>query len=426
MRVGIVGLGAAGLRAAMLLEAAGVTVSLYEARNRLGGRIHTVRKGKTVYDAGGEWLDADHRLSLALLQELGIEPDPTSSWPNKVSYEGQDCWGDTLWGDALEDDLRVEAAAREMCRDLDRVPWRNGHRREWDARTLADFLRENTNSKRGLWWVWANYRSDEGDDPERISLLGWLCGYLHYLDRDSHAMSAYRVPGGMSTIIDGMACRLDAKPHLGSVLHRVRQDGKSVCLQFDTHEVEVDRAILTLPPPALERIVFEPALNGGKRCAIEACGMSRAIKIVWEFDRAWWRDEGWNGSLLCTGPLQQLWDGSRGEAAILTAYICGEDASSLLAQASPFEAATKELTALFPQAKEHYLRGWVHDWIADPFAGGAYSHLAPGYTLAFMEHIGAREGKIHFAGEHAGTRTGFIEGSFESAERVAMEIVSGS
>ena len=71
----MIGLGAAGLRAAMLLENAGATVSLFEARKRIGGRIHTIRKGKTVYDAGGEWLDADHYRALNLLQELGIEPD---------------------------------------------------------------------------------------------------------------------------------------------------------------------------------------------------------------------------------------------------------------------------------------------------------------------------------------------------------------
>src|SRR5579862_5162326 len=197
MKVAVVGLGAAGMRAAMLLEKAGVQVSLFEARKRLGGRISTIRTGDAVYDAGGEWLDSDHRRALSLLQELGIEPDRASSWPGRLRFDGHECSADTLWSEALEDDLRVEGVAREMCRDLDVIPWKNTHRKDWDRRTLADFLRENTSSKRGLWWVWSNYRSDEGDEPDEISLLGWLCGYQHYLDRGEHAMSAYRVPGGM-------------------------------------------------------------------------------------------------------------------------------------------------------------------------------------------------------------------------------------
>lgn len=425
MKIAIVGLGAAGLRAAMLLEKAGATVSLFEARKRLGGRIHTVNKDGAVYDAGGEWLDADHERSLALLQELGIEPDARSGWPSKVIYEGQSCWENTLWNDALEDDVRVEATAREICRDLDIVPWKNTHRRELESRTLADFLRENTSSKRGLWWVWANYRSDEGDDPEKISLLGWLCGFLHYLDRDSHAMSAYRVPGGMGTMIDAMAGKLKAKPHLGSVLQRVRQEQDGVCLQFDTHEIDVDRAILTLPPPALERVVFEPALPGPKRCAVEACRMSKAIKIAWEFDSFWWREFEWNGSLMCDSPLQQIWDATRGDAPVLSAYVCGHSRKHWLSANDPIRESIEELERLIPCAKGHFVRGWIYDWPSDPYAGGAFSHLSPGYVLEFMPHIASNDGCIHFAGEHTALWTGFIEGALESAERVVQEVLNG-
>jgi len=424
MRVAVVGLGAAGMRAAMLLEKAGAKVSLFEARKRLGGRISTIRSGSAIYDAGGEWLDADHCRALQLLQELGIEPDRASSWPGRVLFDGHECTADTLWTEALEDDLRVEAVAREMCRDLEEVPWKNAHRKEWDKRTLADFLRENTSSKRGLWWVWANCRSDEGDDPDEVSLLGWLCGYLHYLEREEHSMSAYRVPGGMGSMIDAIADRLVAKPHLGTVLQRVRQDSESVYLEFDTHEVEVDRVVLTLPPPALEKVIFEPALPGAKRCAIEACRMSRAIKICWEFDSFWWRDEGWTGSLHYDGPLQQLWDATRSEAPVLAAYVCGDDAVRWTKMADPVGEGLGELTRILPQAGAHFVRGWIHDWIDDPYSYGAFSSLAPGYALEYMRHIGTPEGRIHFAGDHACIRTGFIEGALESGERVAEEVLN--
>lgn len=424
MRVGIVGLGAAGLRTAMLLEKAGVHVTLFEARRRLGGRIHTVVHDEIAYDAGGEWLDADHHRALNLLQELGIEPDPTASWPGKVIYQGEECWDDTLWTDSLEDDLRVEAAAKELCRDLQLPPWRNTHRRELESRTLGDFLRENTSSSRGLWWVWANFRSDEGEDPDKISLLGWLCGYMHYLDRDAGAMSAFRVPGGMSVMIDAMAKTLDARPHLGAVLRRVRQDSEGVCLQFDSHEVEFDRVVLTLPPPALELVVFEPALTGPKRCAIEACEMGSAIKISLQFDSPWWREEGWTGSMLCDSPLQQIWDGTRGTAPILSAYICGAEATKhWTAQDNPVKAAIEELSRLVPKAKSHFVRGWIHDWNEDQYCRGPFSHLAPGYALNFMEHIAPPDGCIHFAGEHTALWTGFIEGALESAERVTEEVL---
>ena len=55
--------------------------------------------------------------------------------------------------------------------------------------------------------------------------------------------------------------------------------------------------------------------------------MGRSVKISWEFEEGWWQDQGWGGNMMCDGPIQQIWDGSMGEAPILTAYICGSDAT---------------------------------------------------------------------------------------------------
>lgn len=151
--------------------------------------------------------------------------------------------------------------------------------------------------------------------------------------------------------------------------------------------------------------------------------MSRAIKICWEFEEAWWRDKGWGGAFKYDGPLQQTWDGSLGEAPILTAYICGREATEWVKLGDPVRAGVYELSRIFPEAAKTFKRGWSHDWLSDPFAQGAFSHLAPGYVLEHMEHISPPEGRIHFAGEHTGLYTGFIEGAVESAERVSRETV---
>lgn len=423
MTVGVVGSGMSGIRTAMLLEKKGFDVKLFEARGRPGGRIHTIDEGNgTLYEAGGEWIDADHYRLINLLQEFGMEPEARPIWPGRVVFRGQTTTEDEIWNEALEDDLRVEAAARELCRNLTLPPYSNLDQADLDRRTLGDFLREHTQSDEGLWWVTAQYRSDEGDDLDRISLLGWLCGYLHYLDRDGDVMSAYRVPGGFRSLLEKMTQTLRSEPVYGAVLQKVSQDYDGVWLHFERSKERVDHVVLTLPPPALERVVFEPALTVPKRCAVEACGMSRAVKISWSFDRAWWLDEGWGGSMLCDGPLQQTWDGGLGESPILTAYICGDQAAEWSRLGDPVRAGLYELTQICPQASEHFVQGWWHDWVTDRYALGAFSNLGPGYVLEHMPHIATKESRIHFAGEHTANWIGFIEGALESAERVSAEI----
>ena len=425
MKVGIVGMGAAGLRAAMLLQEAGVELELFEARHRPGGRMHTVDEGfGAVFEGGGEWIDSDHHRVIDLLKQFGHQLLGNQEWPGKVVYGGKHTTEALIWNDALEDELRVEAAAREHCRDLYEPAWSNTRHAEWDAKNVAMFLANHTTTDRGRWWVTANVRSDEGDDLSRIGMLGWLAGYLKYVDRDNDVASAFRIPGGSQTLYQGMADALRTEPRYGNVLRRVRQDANGVTLTFNKAETRVDRVILTLPPPCLEQVIFEPALSVHKRCAVEACEMSRAIKLSWEFETPWWKDQGWGGSMKCEGPIQQTWDASFGEAHLLTAYVCGEAAAEWAGLEDPVRAGVHELSTLIPEAGVTFKRGWMQDWLNDPFARGAFSHLAPGYVLEHMEHIATPEGRIYFAGEHCASWTGFIEGALESAERAAPEVLS--
>ena len=91
---------------------------------------------------------------------------------------------------------------------------------------------------------------------------------------------------------------------------------------------------------------------------------------------------------------------------------------------TPVTAMLDELERLVPEARGHFVRGWVHDWNADPYARGAFSHLAPGYVLDFMQYMSTSDKRLHFAGEHTALWTGFIEGALESAERVAEEVMN--
>lgn len=429
MKIAVVGAGISGLQAALLLEEQGHQVTVFEARERLGGRLLTesLSTGAT-FEAGGEWIDSDQPLVHALVAKYQGSLDEAIREPALAIFRGEIRRTDDLWADLLADEETVEHMARSMARELTLPAWSNHEFAKYDSLTLASFVRQHCASDRGHWWMTANLRSDEGDDLSHIGLLGWLAGYIHYVDRENlnrgeSEMSAYRSPDGFSDLVAKMAADLSGDIRLGEPLIKIRHSEQNVTLHFENGTDTFDSVVLTLPPRCLERVIFEPALEGAKRCAIEACGMSRAIKIVWEFKETWWKERGFCGRFHCDGALQQLWDGSRGDTPILTAYITGDRAVEWTKLADPVNAGVYELSQYFPESKAHFRQGKMFDWINDPYSLGAFSHYAPGYTLDHAENMVKSNGRIHFAGEHTATWVGFIEGALESARRVAREIV---
>lgn len=428
MRVAVVGAGISGLQSALLLQEMGAEVTVFEARNRLGGRIETIEEnGAAIYEAGGEWIDADQPLLHSLVKKYAGELDEAVREPSLAFFKGERRQTDDLWKELLIDEEIVEREARAIARTLKLPAHLNRELAHLDALDLDSFLRQHCQSERGYWWMTANLRSDEGEDLNRIGLLGWLCGYTHYINRENlnrgeSEMSAFRTPGGFQRIFEQMQRELKAEIRFGMPLSKVEKGAKSVKLTFESATEVFDAVILTLPPRCLEQILFDRPLSPEKRCAIEACEMSRAIKISWQFDRAWWLDEGFCGRLHTDGPLQQIWDGTRGEVPVLNAYICGSRAAEWTQLADPIQASLYELSQLFPQSKDHFLSGKMHDWVHDPYSLGAFSNYAPGYVLEHSEHIRTPEERVFFAGEHTATWVGFIEGALESAHRVTKEV----
>jgi monoamine oxidase len=295
---------------------------------------------------------------------------------------------------------------------------------EFDRLTLASFMRANARSQQGHFLLTAKYRSDEGDDLDQIGLLGWLAGFQLYAGREGGEMCAYRLPVSSQELCARMLSTLNAAPSLGRSLEGLKQERGGVTLFFSDGAVKVDRVVLTLPPRCLEKLWFDPPLKPEQFRAIRACRMGRALKIGWQFDCPWWREEGWNGSLLSDGPLQHIWEASIGEAPILCAFVCGKDATRWQRMKDPVQASLEALNSICPAAGRSFRTGWFHDWINDPFAQGVYSHMQPGYVLDHLRFIAAPFDRVHFAGEHTATWSGFMEGALESAERVTHEMIS--
>ena len=116
--------------------------------------------------------------------------------------------------------------------------------------------------------------------------------------------------------------------------------------------------------------------------------------------------------------------GQQGSRGILTSFIQGSKAREL-ASASQIEQlrfGLRSVDEVYPGVSKAYERGFVKVWDTDPWARGAVAYLLPGQVLALDSHIARAEGRVHFAGEHASSLRGWMQGAFESGRRVAREI----
>lgn len=421
MRVAVVGAGFAGLRAAMLLESKGHEVVVLEARGRVGGRASTVRVGGGFYEAGGEWIDADHHRVAGLLAEFGQEPEPCDQWPGRVVYQGEAAPEDAPWSDAATDLDAVEEAAVALCR---RMPAEPADDQAWahvDHKSLGAWLDQHCASRRGRWLAEGVFRSDEGEDTGRVGLLGWLEGYRHYLDREEGVMSAFRFPEGAEGLCERMAASLDQPVSFGWRLRSVEQGEDCVALWSDSEVVVADRAVITLPPSVLRDIDFGPEPVPQQEAWAAVTG-ARTVKVALRFEHRFW--EG-SPRTLADLPFQQVWDGGRGDLPLLCTYICGDGADAVRRADDPVQHVLRWVGEVFPGAAAAFVEGWLHDWVGDDHARGGYTCLTPG-SSRLRRWLREPVGRAHLAGEGTSDWIGFYEGALESAERVTREVLDAN
>ncbi|MET1043313.1 MAG: FAD-dependent oxidoreductase [Microbacteriaceae bacterium] len=275
-RIGVIGAGVAGLAAARALADAGFEVAVIEARDRIGGRIHTVESDDWPFpiELGASFL-RDGAVD-PLVEELTTSGLTVRALPETVETRGPD-------GAVLEQPPgpaeTVDAAVA------------------WAAQGRRDVSVETAIAESGAGEV-----STSGD----ISEADWLAQYLHtQLAADVGAppdeLSAWYgvseqagddqiVLGGMQAVLDREAEGLDVVT--SSVVTRIVHTDAGVSLRLATGQsLTVDRVIITAPLGVLKSsaVEFEPPLPFDYRAAIDALGMGGLEKVWLRFNDPFWQ-----------------------------------------------------------------------------------------------------------------------------------------
>ena len=443
----IVGAGVAGLTAAWRLRQAGVGVQLYEAQERIGGRMFSLRghfADGQVCELGGELIDTGHARMRSLAAELGLVLDDLAEDPTAEFGDVWFCAGRRY----SEADILREFAplAAAVARDKATLPEEQityqapGGTQALDNETLSHWLDRNGASGWLRTLIDVAYTTEMGlecDEQSALNFLTFISPDTQKFDVFGASDERFHVRGGNDQIPHRLGAALGDALETGCVLEALRQDASGgYTLSFTrgagAFQTRASRVVLAVPFTTLRRVRIDVALSPAKRRAIDELRYGTNAKLMIGFDeRAWWTRHHLGGATYSDLTTQTTWETSRmqpGAAGILTNFVGGRHGIEI-GEGTPksqAQIAVSALEAIYPglaSARTNAREARFH-WPSHPWTLGSYACFTPGQWTTIRGAIGERVGNLHFAGEHcAFDNQGFMEGGVETGEWAAAAIL---
>jgi monoamine oxidase len=398
----IVGAGAAGLAAARECQRLGKSFVLFEARDRIGGRVFTDTSLGQPYDAGARYIHWAERNPWAeVAKQVGTPtvPDAPSTSGFQFFEEGKPA----AEGDRSARRRSFAELARLLDSDQTAVP-------DVSLAAVAEARGELAEAAGAI------ARMGLGEEPERVSAADY--GRLW-------SGADLIVPGGYGTLVQAYGAGLPVR--LSTPVQAIGWDGQGVSVETRDGTVRAHAAIVTLPPTVLASgaIRFSPDLPAGTRDALAGLGAGALTKVALKFD----------GNRFGVGTDADLFETEGARATfdfecwtfgrdLVIANIGGDHAREITAggdQAAIANALDAFVRVIGADARKAFAAGSVHAWHRDPWSLGCYSHCLPGHAAARAKLAAPVGERIFFAGE----ATGGAEDDFAGAMTAGGAFLAG-
>jgi polyamine oxidase len=427
-RVIVVGAGLAGLTVANALAHAALDCVVLEARDRIGGRLHTTDLGGSPVDLGGSWIH--HPIGNPLqrfAEQAGIACRAGNPLDTTSGYDRVDAR--RLTASELESMLTLQF--EDFPEHLDDLRERLGpHATSEDgvAAYLADLDLPATAERRARQALRGIIEADAADSYERQSLR-WMWTELEY----GGDLFGDLPVGGYASIVEALAEGVDVRTSAVVADIATSSDGVEVAGADGTVE-KGSHAVVTVPLGVLKdgAIRFSPPLPDERRSAIGRVGFGTYEKVALAFDHAFWREADLSHLMILPERID--------EPAIWLFDLDAFGAGPVLVFHLFHSAARYELGRLDDDVVD-WACGVLSDavgfvvpaptavaitsWASDPFSLGAYTHLAPESDPSDIDVLARPvEGRLLFAGEHTQkARMGYADGAMSSGVREAKRLL---
>jgi monoamine oxidase len=440
----IIGAGASGISAATALASAGLSITLLEARDRIGGRICTLQDPKlhAPIELGAEFIHGRPPEILDLLKAHYVRIREVDGY-NWCVEEG--C-----------------VSPCDFFSDVDQILQKMREHKKADE-SFTDFLKRSTSHlpdtpslRRAKQWATGYVSGFNAADPALVS-VNWLVQGMH-AEEQIEGDRAFRAEHGYADLIEifqqqlqDSGISLQKNTIVESIQWRPGQVDITASGANGTASFSAPRVLITVPLGVLQAqdedkgaIHFSPELPQQKQNAIRNLAMGKVIRVTLRFRERFWKDlprgknsksmdgmsflfshDDWFPTWWSTAPLK---------LPLLTGWAPFHCASRLSGQSESLVvehsiATLHRLLGVSFQELEGLLEhAYFHDWQTDSFSRGAYSYAKVGADQA-PQALGAPvENTLFFAGEatDANGLNGTVHAAIASGRRTALEIANSA